>query len=165
MTVQAIDDATQCYIIVAQPVFNALLDGVRQMAALLILQAAGANKDVREHPMLAVLRDACAPLHDQVMQLKASPMASHFHRHLLGATQALHAGLRTDKSDHFTPQANASAEGALRAVKQALQQLTWASRALPGFETVAIGKSCCAECQALPLGANFSTLILRKHKG
>lgn len=138
------DDACQRYVVQAKPVYSAYTDCARQLAALLILQASSVRPQLPEHPMLQALQDEVQALREALSALQPSPRAVHFHRHLLAAERALqhcHDALLVLRRPHQREQA---LDQALLHVKTAWQHLSWAARALPGFESIDLNQACCA---------------------
>ena len=138
--VARVDDRTADYVLEVREAFETMNDATTQLAALLILAAAG-GRDQREHAVLEhvrrSLREACATL----IAARATPRAEHHHGHMRGAGDALAQVLaRADRLDVWKDKAEVGA--ALAILRQAGDQLRWAAGALPGFETIAFSQGC-----------------------
>ena len=133
-----LDDKTLAYVLAARPAFDLLRDAAGQLAALLILAAAG-GRSAQDNPVFALARSALAEARDLIGTLRPGPYGAHHHRHLVMCADAL-AEACDGASRHLHKGHN---EKALTLLREALKQLHFAAGALPGFEVVALGQACC----------------------
>lgn len=134
-----LDDKTLAYVLEVRPAFDLLRDAASQLAALLVLAAAG-GRSAQDNPVFALARSALAEARDIIGTLVPGPQGAHHHRHLMMCVNALAAAFReASKGLH-----NGDNEAALTLLREALRQLHFAAGALPGFEVVAFGQACCA---------------------
>ncbi len=134
-----LDDKTLVYVMAARPVFDLLRDAAGQLAALLVLAAAG-GRSAQDNPVFALARRAHAEAQDRIGVLRPGQQGAHHHRHLLACAQALGAAC-DEASRHLHTGRD---DKALTLLREALRQLHFAAGALPGFEVVAFSQACCA---------------------
>jgi len=79
---------------------------------------------------------------------RPSPRAIHHHRHLVAALGGLGLALERAREDlHLHGVDRARVDPVLEPLKNAYRNLTWAARALPGFELLSFDQACCAPQQ------------------
>jgi hypothetical protein len=134
-------DATIDYIIKAQVHFDDLKQVASSMAGMLVLAETGIAEAATEQPMIAIAYETWKRAADGVGTLKVPVLAEHFHVHLQkGSTligdlfASLYRRVPTSRSN----------DDAIRTLKLAWEQISFAAKALPGFETVDLEQSCCA---------------------
>lgn len=136
---KGLDDRTLGYILAARPAFDLLRDASSQLAALLILSAAG-GRSAQDNPVFALACEAQAKAQEIIRSLRPGLQGAHHHRHLLACARAMGAACR--HAAHSLHKKND--EAALTMLREGLRQLHFAAGALPGFEVVAFSQSCCA---------------------
>src|SRR5260221_313341 len=88
-----LDDGTIRYVLETRPHFEDLRHALGQVAGMLVLAAAGARTVTQEHPLFATARQTFARVGDGIRAARPSGRATHHHRHLLAALDALGAAL------------------------------------------------------------------------
>jgi hypothetical protein len=134
-----LDDKTLAYVLAARPAFDLLRDAAGQLAALLVLAAAG-GRSAQDNPVFALARQAQAEARDLIASLRPGRRGAHHHRHLRACMDAL-GGACDEASQTMHKEGQ---EGALTLLHEGLRQLHFAAGALPGFEVVAFNQACCA---------------------
>jgi uncharacterized protein (DUF3084 family) len=138
-----LDDATLAYIEAAEGCFEDLRQVAAQLAGLLLLSASGARSAGPHHPMQAVAADLFDAARDATLRLNPrSPLAKHHHLHLRAATENLAETLALLRSG---PSGREGVTAPTQKLTSAWQELSHASRALPGFDLVDFSQACCAE--------------------
>ena len=138
-----LDDSGTAYVLVMQPAFDLVRQAVGQLAGLLVLAAAG-GKSAAGHPMLAPAADALAQAAETIHSVRVPASARHHHRHLVAAERLALESVALARRI-AGPDDTTAMDRALGALRAAHRHLLWATNALPGFEIVALGQSCCAE--------------------
>jgi hypothetical protein len=134
-----LDDRTLTYVLAARPAFDLLRDAASQLAALLVLAAAG-GRSAQDNPVFALARAAQSEAWDLIGVLRPGQHGAHHHRHLLACAEVLKwAFEEASQTLH-----KGSEERALTLLREALRQLHFAAAALPGFEVVSFSQACCA---------------------
>ncbi|MCB8883625.1 hypothetical protein ACELLULO517_25475 [Acidisoma cellulosilytica] len=133
-----LDDATLSYVVAAQPAFDLLRQAAGQLAALLVLAAAG-GRSAQDNPAFALACAERAKAGDLIGALPTARKGRHHHRHLRACNDALTAACA-----EAAVNLNRDDQRALALLREGLRQLHFAAAALPGFEVVAFGQSCCA---------------------
>lgn len=144
-----VDDRCRAYIADVRQDFQDIRHALAQLAGLLLLeQMGGAGASVVDHPMLVAAREEVALASDNLKSRRPPPAARHHHHHLLRAAGLVcavvewaPARLRRDGKEAATRLA--------AALRTAWDELRHAENALPGFETVNFGQSCCAMHRAM----------------
>jgi len=137
----ALDDKTVAYVLEARGPFEGLRSAASQLAGLLVLVAIGSGT-AQGNPMLEMAIAAHAKAADELKAMTPTAQGAHHHLHLCLAAERLGEALKTARhSLQLDPVVSDRIHGLL---KQALQDLRWASRALPGFELVNFSQGCCA---------------------
>jgi hypothetical protein len=135
----ALDDATLAYVLAARPAFDLLREASGQLAALLVLAAAG-GRSAQDNPVFAMACAAQAEARGMIGALRPKPRSMHHHLHLIACCDAVGAACR-EAAQHLH---KGHDQRALTLLREGLQQLHFAAGALPGFEVVAFNQSCCA---------------------
>ena len=138
----SLDDATLRYVLDMRPAFDLLRDAASQLAALLVLAASG-GRSAQDNPMFALARSRHAEAMEQIRSVRPPRRGCHHHRHLAASAKQLAASF-SSAALHLHRGHDPIIEEALAHLRGALQHLHWAAAALPGFEIVAMGQSCCA---------------------
>ena len=137
-----LDDRTLAYVVASRPVFDQIRQASSQLAGLLVLAAAG-GRSAQDHPMFALALAAHDEARDGLGALRPPDGAMHHHRHLLQAAYAMSAALdAAGQSLHRHD--DASLDAISVPLRRALQELHWATAALPGFTLVDLAGACCA---------------------
>lgn len=136
----ALDDKAGRYLLDAKRPFEDLRQVVSLLAAILLAAHTGIARKGLRHPLLDQARDLFGECRDRVNGLTPGPQTGHHHLHLTQALKAASAAL-----DALERSALGGDKSALELVKRAWRELTHAGNALPGFETVDLSQSCCAE--------------------
>jgi len=134
-----VDDATVVYILETHRHFEDLRQVASQLAALLVLSAAGSRESTLDHPMLI----AAAQLHrdatDGLRRARPTLRARRHNEHVLAAAShladALSAANRVINSDDIDP--------ILIPLRAGYAALREAANALPGFELISFERACC----------------------
>jgi hypothetical protein len=143
-----LDERTIQYVLETRPRFEELRQAVGQLAGMLVLAAAGAKSVTQDHPLFATARETLGRASDGIRPARPSPRATHHHRHLLGALEALGVALRRAKEDmHLHGLERERIGPVLEPLQAAYRHLAWAAKALPGFEIVSFDQACCAPRQ------------------
>jgi hypothetical protein len=137
-----VDDRTVDYLLSVRRGFEALGDAARGLAALLILEASGARVP-RDHPALCRARSDLAEAEATIRASRPTPPAAHPHHHLVASADRLGAATAS-----MSKPRDIDARQTLALLREALDHLSSAERALPGFEIVALGEGCA--CCAVP---------------
>ena len=122
--------------------FEALGDATRSLAALLILEASGARAPC-DHPALRQARDDLAEAQAVIRAGRPTRRALHPHQHLRACADRLDVLVAA-----MSERRDADTRKTLALLREATDHLNSASRALPGFEIVALSEGCA--CCALP---------------
>jgi len=148
----ALDERTIRYVLDTRPHFEELRQAVGQLAGMLVLAAAGAKSVTQDHPLFASACETLGRAFDGIRSARVSARATHHHRHLLGAAEALGFALKRAKEDtHVHGVERARIDPVLEPLQAAYRHLAWAAKALPGFEIVSFDQACCAPRQpAIP---------------
>jgi hypothetical protein len=136
-----LDDKTVAYVLEARGPFEGLRSAASQLAGLLVLVAIGSGT-VQGNPMLEMAIGAHAKAADELKALTPTPKGAHHHLHLCLAAERLGEALKTARHSRQLDEAVSDRIHGL--LKHALEDLRWASRALPGFELVNFSQGCCA---------------------
>jgi hypothetical protein len=134
-----LDDATLAYVLAARPPFDLLREATGQLAALLVLAAAG-GRSAQDNPVFALACASQAEAQDMIGSLRPNRRSAHHHRHLRACSQAVGGACR-EAALHLHQRHD---QRALTLLREGLEHLQFAAGALPGFEVVAFGQSCCA---------------------
>ena len=98
--------------------------------------------------MFTTARDALASAGDGIRAAPPTARATHHHRHLLDAVEALRVALRRAQEDmHLHGMERERIEPVLAPLNAAYRHLSWAAKALPGFEVLSFDQACCAPQQ------------------
>ena len=152
-----LDEKTAAYILRAREAFESLRRGASQLAGLLVLVAIG-SRTAQGNPMLEMAIAAQAHAADSLKALMPTVQGAHHHRHLCAAADGLGAALQIAR--HSLQLDDATSDRINGLMKHALDDLRWASRALPGFELVNFSQGCCAMHRSLPGTDNKKSLLL-----
>jgi hypothetical protein len=136
---RGLDEATLSYVLAARPAFELLRQTASQLAALLILAAAG-GRSAQDNPVFARACAGQAEARDLIGALRPGRHGAHHYRHLKACAEAVGAACQ-EASLHLH---KGHGQQALARLREGLQHLHFAAAALPGFEVVAFGQSCCA---------------------
>lgn len=132
-----LDDATAAYVLETSRAFEDLRQVAAQLAGLLVLEAAGAQTEMPQHPMLRAAEELFRGAADSVRSARATPRARRHHDHLMRAAADIDCALRAARH-------SLAVDPILTPLRSAYARLEDASRELPGFEMVAFGNGCCA---------------------
>ncbi|MCW6511218.1 hypothetical protein [Lichenifustis flavocetrariae] len=127
-----LDDRIHAYIVAVRGGFERLEDAVRQLAAVLILAAAGARRS-DDHPVRVKAAQDLSEACDRLRTLSPPARAGHHHHHLLQAAAKTRAAMGQPWNE---------TQRALHLLGEASDHLRWATGLLPGFEVVALGQGC-----------------------
>ncbi|WP_438390427.1 hypothetical protein [Caballeronia sp. DA-9] len=141
-----LSDERIAYLTSVRAGFDLLRDALSQVAAILLLIAAG-SRDAIAHPMLAVAEAHAGEAREVLATLNVPRGAQHGHGHLTASLVALDAALRAPRSVRVE---NAS-DAMYAHVQRGLRELRFAAGNLPGLEIVS-GAQACA-CHASPRNA------------
>ena len=136
-----LDEKTAAYILRAREPFEGLRRASSQLAGLLVLVAIG-SRTTQGNPMLEMAIAAHAEAADGLQALTPTAQGAHHHLHLCRAATRLGEALTTAR--HSLSLDETVTDRIYGLMKQALDDLRWASRALPGFELVNVSQGCCA---------------------
>jgi hypothetical protein len=136
-----LDERTAAYILKARENFEGLRRSSSQLAGLLVLLAIG-SRTTQGNPMLELAIAAHAEASDGLQALTPTAQGAHHHLHLCRAAARLGEALTIAR--HSLALDETVTDRIYGLVKQALEDLRWASRALPGFELVNFSQGCCA---------------------
>jgi len=143
-----LDERTIRYVLETRPHFEELRQAIGQVAGMLVLAAAGAKTVTQDHPLFATARGALASASDGIRAAAPTARATHHHRHLLDAVEALRVALRRAQEDmHLHGMERERIEPVLTLLNAAYRHLSWAGKALPGFEVLSFDQACCAPQQ------------------
>ena len=131
-----VDDRTADYILSVRDGFERLGDAVRQLAALLILNAAGSSVPP-DHPALRQARHDTDEARSILRSSRPTTRAAHHHSHLGQCVEQLGMVFAC-----FKGRSGNDARRALALLRRASDHLNWAAGSLPGFEVVALGQAC-----------------------
>lgn len=139
--VETLDDRTAEYVAAAQKIFRGLQDVIGRLAGLLVLEALGQSQMAFDGPTLAATRDVTTDTTERLRGLRPTPRSAHFHHHLARAASLVRVSVTLVESqrDH-----RIAARDPLPCLRGAWEEMTSASKILPGFEIVDFGQSCCA---------------------
>jgi hypothetical protein len=136
-----LDDRTTAYILKAREPFEGLRRASSQLAGLLVLAALG-SRTAQGNPMLETAIAAHAEAADGLRSLTPTGRGAHHHLHLCLAAERLGEALATARRSLKLDET--VSDRIYAGMKQAVEDLRWASRALPGFELVNVSQGCCA---------------------
>ena len=137
-----VPDSIYAYVVSAQVPFELLREAASQLAALLILSAAG-GKSAQDNPIFSLAKAQCHEANELVGQLCAPMHGCHHYRHLqLCSAKLVNAFLNASTSLHRMH--SDCVDRTLVILRSAFEHLKRAVGALPGFEVVSIDSSCCA---------------------
>ena len=137
-----LDDKSLAYVLQARPVFDNVRRVSTQLAALLLLAAAG-GRSAQDHPMFSLILHAIDEIADSLPLLRVPTSARHHHRHLTFAAEQLSKAVKAARLGlhRRDDQALDAIGDPLRRVHQ---ELRWASATLPGFVVTDVTQACCA---------------------
>ena len=144
-----LDERTIRYVLETRPHFEELRQAIGQVAGMLVLAAAGAKTVTQDHPLFTTAREALA------QRLRRDPgRAAH------GAGNAIITGIcwtpwRRCASPCggrrriciCTAWSASASSRCWRPLNAAYRHLSWAAKALPGFEVLSFDQACCAPQQ------------------
>jgi hypothetical protein len=136
-----LDERTAAYILAARGPFEGLRRASSQLAGLLVLEALG-SRTTQGNPMLEMAIAAHAEAADGLQALTPTAQGTHHHLHLCLAAERLGSALTVAR--HSLRRDEAVSDRIYSLLKQSMEDLRWASRALPGFELVNFAQGCCA---------------------
>jgi hypothetical protein len=143
-----LDDRTVSYIVETRSHFEALRQAASQLAGMLALAAAGASSVTPDHPLFATAKEAHRRARDGIGSARAGRRAEHHRRHLTAAVGLLGVALdRAQRDLHRHAVEKERIDPVLEPLTAAYRHLTWAAKALPGFEIVSFDQACCAPVQ------------------
>ena len=131
-----VDDRTTDYIVSVREGFERLGDAVRQLAALLILNASGLSVPP-DHPALSQARRDTDEARSILGSSRPTQRAAHYASHLDRCVEQLDLVFAC-----FTGRSVGEARRALARLGRASDHLRWAAGALPGFALVALAQGC-----------------------
>lgn len=134
------------YIEAALPCFDALCAIVTQLGGLLLLDATSQHARTMDHPMLERARSEFREVREAIAALAPDARAAHHYRHLQRATREVEAGFTAIDRRLL---GRLDAADPLPALRAAARELDTVTRLLPGFETVKLDESCCADLLGL----------------
>ena len=145
---ETLDERTIRYVLETRPHFEDLRQAIGQVAGMLVLAAAGAKTVTQDHPLFTTAREALRSASDGIRAAQPTPRATHHHRHLMDALEGLRAALRQAQEDmHLHGMERERIEPVLAPLNTAYRHLSWAAKALPGFEVLSFDQACCAPQQ------------------
>jgi hypothetical protein len=153
-----LDDRTVTYVLKARESFERLRRGASQLAGLLVLAAIG-SRTAQGNPMLEMATAVHQEAADGLKALKPTAQSAHHHFHLCRAAERLGEALTITR--HVLHLDEAVSDRVSGLMKEALEDLRWAGRALPGFELVNFSQGCCAMHGAPPSRDGNKTLRFR----
>jgi hypothetical protein len=131
-----LEDATVTYILETRKAFEDLRQVAAQLAGLLVLEAAGAQSGIPEHPMLAMAEQMYGDAIDGIQRARVTERARRHHECLLQVADAIRRALdAAHRSLAIDP--------ILIPLRIAYAQLQAAASELPGFEMVSFEQGCC----------------------
>jgi hypothetical protein len=136
-----LDGRTNTYILAARGPFEGLRRAASQLAGLLVLVAIG-SRSAQGNPMLEMAIAAHDEAAQELRALTPTAPGAHHHLHLCRAAERLGEALTVAR--HSLQIDDAVNDRISSLMKQALEDLRWASRALPGFALVNFSQGCCA---------------------
>jgi hypothetical protein len=142
-TATEIDDATAAYVADTRSAFDGLRQAEAQLAGLMVL-AAASGQAIAGHPMLEMATEAVREAADGIRSVKVPRRAGHHHAHVLQALDQIQLALMAARRCLRCRDETAVA-AVIAPLRSAHQHLLWATRALPGFEVVALSQACCAQ--------------------
>ena len=151
-----LDDKTTVYVLKARGPFEGLRRAASQLAGLLVLVAIG-SRTTQGNPMLEMAIAAHGEASAELQSLTPTERGAHHHLHLRRAAERLGEALTIAR--HSLQLDAAVTDRVYGLMKQALEDLRWASRALPGFELVNFSQGCCAMHSA-PLAKEIKNTLL-----
>lgn len=138
-----IDDRTVRYIVQARETYADLRHCSAQLASLLLLAAVGGGSDLAEHPTLGSVRDGLAAIRGHEWSEDAPPLALAHRDHLRRATALLNAATR-EAGQKGIEGNDRRVDRLVAIVKEAWSEMHAAALAIPGFQVMSFGQSCCA---------------------
>lgn len=131
----------QHYLTRVRPAFDAAQESAARLAGLLITAELAASRHVLDMDSRTVGVGRLAEARATIAEAAPPARAAHFHHHLGSAVEALEAAWRASDAKRA---GLLSAGDPLPPLQAAWREITFASRAMPGFETVDFRNSCCA---------------------
>lgn len=141
--VEKLDDRSAAYISRLRPSFDLLRDSTAQLAGLLVLASIDRRGRMLDPPILDLAIDAHRDAEDRLRAVPVPPNAAHHHFHLSLAAERIGEALRIarERSLRSDP---ASLDRTIRILRAGWEEMLSAAKALPGFQVVDFGRSCCA---------------------
>lgn len=124
------------YVLETQKCFEDLRQVAAQLAGLLVLEAAGAQSGIPEHPMLAMAEQMYGDAIDGIQRARVNERVRRHHECLLQAADAIRSAL--DAAHR-----RVAIDPILIPLRAAYAHLQAASSELPGFEMVSFEQGCC----------------------
>lgn len=134
-------DPLRHYLGRAKPAFEAAQESAARLAGLLVTAEMQRSRHALDWESRGAGRQRLAEAQAALAELAVPERAAHFHHHLGEAAVLLDIAWRAAQDQKAGLVAAADPLPPLRA---AWQQIRFASRAMPGFETVDFRNSCCA---------------------
>jgi len=131
-----VDDATVAYMAATRRYFEDLRQVAAQLAGLLVLEAAGAQSGMPEHPMLAAAGQLYSEAVEGIQHIRVTEQARQHHEFLLQAAAAIGSALAAARQ-------RLEIDPVLTPLRVAYANLQSAGRELPGFEMVSFEQGCC----------------------
>jgi hypothetical protein len=138
-----LDDRTAAYIRKAQVSFELLRNAAARLAGLMVLASIGSRERVLDEPLLAQAEDAFREAEDMLRGVAVPDAAAHHHFHLSTASRQIGEALRAARQGALRLDSG-SLDRTHRLLRGGWQDMLSASKALPGFQVVDFGQSCCA---------------------
>jgi hypothetical protein len=136
-TTHPVDDATAIYAHNVHPHFEDLKQVASQLAALLVMSAAGGKSAGPDHPLLQSAEQLYRESSDGIRRAHITARTGRHHRHLLNAAGWLRDALT---AAHHA----AEVDPILTTLRLAYTELQQAADSLPGFEMISFDHACCA---------------------
>ena len=131
-----LDDRTVAYVVETRRYFEDLRQVAAQLAGLLVLEAAGAQSGMPEHPMLRAAEQLYDEAVDGIARARVTERARLHHQHLLDAARALQMALSAARR-------SVAIDPVLEPLRVAYGHLQAAGSELPGFAMVSFEQGCC----------------------
>ena len=138
-----IDDRAIRYIARARETYADLRQCSAQLAGLLLLTQIGGASVLSDHPMLIAAQNSLAAARSDIWSEEPPSLAIAHRDHLRRAAEMLSRATR-EATHKRLERDGRDIDRLLAMVKEAWREMHCAALALPGFQVVGFGQSCCA---------------------
>ena len=158
--VENVDGQTAAYIWQVQASFDSLRQSAAQLAGLLVLASIDKRGRILDPPILGCAINAQREVEDALRTMLVPQNAAHHYYHLSLAAERIGAALRIARERSLRSD-DAALDQMVQMLRAGWEEMLSAARALPGFQVVDFGRSCCAvhRCRTPSLDAPANSVL------